>query len=59
MIHRQNRPCGACAELVPADEGCEHWNPNLSSKAARERDRRRRGREELAAFRRMMRLGDT
>lgn len=21
------RPCGACAELVPADSGCKHWKP--------------------------------
>lgn len=21
------RPCGACAELVPADTGCKHWKP--------------------------------
>ena len=52
------RPCGACAELVPADEGCEHWRPGLGAKAARERERRRVTNERLAAFRRMMRLGD-
>lgn len=25
------RPCGACRELVLADEGCEHWNPQTST----------------------------
>ena len=59
MRFRAWRPCGACDELVPADDGCEHWRPGLSAKAADSFERRRRDREELAAFRRMMRLGDT
>lgn len=59
MRHRLNRPCGACAELVPADEGCEHWRPGLGAKAARERERRRVTNERLTQFRRMMRLGET
>lgn len=25
------RPCGACRELVPADSGCGHWRPGVSS----------------------------
>ena len=54
-----DRPCGACGELVPADEGCEHWRPGQTAKGARERERRRRDREELASFQRMMRLGET
>ena len=58
MRHRLNRPCGACGELVPVDEGCEHWRPGLGVKAARERERRRVANERLAQFRRMMRLGD-
>jgi hypothetical protein len=45
--------------MVPADEGCEHWRPGQTAKAAREHERRRRDREELAGFRRMMRLGET
>jgi len=53
------RPCGACGELVPSDEGCEHWRPGQTAKGARERERRRREREELDSFRRMMRLGIT
>jgi len=22
-----HRPCGACGELVPMPNGCEHWRP--------------------------------
>lgn len=54
-----HRPCGACAELVPADEGCEHWRPGRSAKAADSAERRRAANQRLAEFRRMMRLGDT
>lgn len=54
-----HRPCGACAELVLADDGCEHWQPGLSAKAADSRERRRVQNERLAEFRRMMRLGET
>jgi hypothetical protein len=25
------RPCGACAELVPSDTGCQHWKPGVKS----------------------------
>lgn len=53
------RPCGACGQLVPADDGCKHWRPGLSVKAADSRARRVREREALAAFRRQMRLGTT
>jgi hypothetical protein len=51
-----HRPCGACRSLVPVDDGCAHWRPGLSAKAADSRERRRLAREELAAFRRQMRL---
>lgn len=50
------RPCGACRELVPAETGCGHWKPGRSAKAADSAERRRRDREELAAFRRQMRI---
>lgn len=59
MRFRLWRPCGACDELVPADDGCEHWRPGLSAKAADSRERRRVANERLAEFRRMMRLGET
>jgi hypothetical protein len=62
------RPCGACRSLVPADTGCEHWAPGLSARAVEGRERRARQREEraerrrkvdeeMAAFRRVFRLG--
>ncbi len=28
------RPCGACAALVPAAIGCEHWRPRADRRAA-------------------------
>jgi hypothetical protein len=59
MMFRAWRPCGACDELVRADDGCEHWRPGLSPKAADSRERRRVVNERLAEFRRMMRLGET
>lgn len=63
------RPCGECGALVPAT-GCEHWRPrdlkigetpvkrNMDAKREadriRQKERRARQREELAASRRMM-----
>lgn len=51
-----HRPCGACRSLVLVTEGCAHWRPGLSAKAADSRERRRQAREDLATFRRQMRL---
>jgi hypothetical protein len=40
----KNRPCGACAALVPADSGCDHWKPK--TRAAHQA--RRNGRQSAA-----------
>lgn len=39
------RPCGACRSLVPAHEGCDHWQPGRSAKAADSAARRLAKRE--------------
>jgi hypothetical protein len=52
-----HRPCGACAELVPADTGCAHWKPGSGVKASATRMRRATAREELERFQRMMTRG--
>jgi hypothetical protein len=49
-----HRPCGACRSLVLVTEGCQHWKPGRSAKAADSAERRRQAREELATFRRQM-----
>ncbi len=49
------RPCGACAELVPADTGCQHWKPGVARKRAPRRSTRGGGTPPTVAdFQRMM-----
>ena len=61
---RSHLPCGACAALVPAATGCQHYRPK-TPRPDRERQRayeqaaRARAVEAVASFRRSMRLGDT
>lgn len=40
------RPCGACGELVSADDGCKHWKPEFRRQRA---PMRKRDRDRLAA----------
>jgi hypothetical protein len=49
-----NRPCGACRALVSAEKGCQHWHPNQTVKAARNREHRQRQQAEVDRMRRML-----
>jgi hypothetical protein len=49
------RPCGACAELVPADTGCQHWKPGTVRKRVARRSTRGSGpAPTVAEFQRVM-----
>lgn len=51
----KHRPCGACAELVPADTGCVHWRPGQAKPPRARRSTRGGGPSPtVAEFQRVM-----
>lgn len=46
MNTRGYRPCGACRSYVPANAGCEHWQPEAAREQVR-KDRRNQRQAEL------------